>query len=96
LTNPVNRVGRSVCLDVVAGRLHYSSNDNQEQHEKEPLNTTPNIENFSDEEVANTTCDGGDNAHNSGKAMLAKIGRNVGIQIGLDGGQQGLDELRKV
>lgn len=85
MSNPVDGVGGSVRLDVLAGRFHDGADDNQTQHAEEALDTTPDVENLGDEEVAYTACDRSDNADYGGQAVLVKVGRDVWVQVALDG-----------
>lgn len=85
MSNPVDGVGGSVRLDVLAGRFHYGADDNQTQHAEEALDTTPDVEDLGDEQIAYTACDRSDDADYGRQSVLVKVGCDVWVQVALDG-----------
>jgi len=95
-TYPVDSVRSCVCLDVVACRFHDRSNDNKQQHTEETFDTAPDIENFCDEEVANTAGDRSNDADDRSQSVFAERRGNVWVEVGLYGGEQRFDELGEI
>lgn len=89
VTDPVDGVAGSVCLDVLAESLHDSTDNDEQQHDEEALDTTPNIDNLADEEVTHASDDRCDNAGDAKQAVVLERRRDIGDQVGL----YGLEEL---
>jgi hypothetical protein len=71
-TYPVDSVRRCVCLDVVACRFHDRSNDDKQQHAEEAFDTTPDVKNLCDEEIANTAGDRSNDTDDGGQSVFAE------------------------
>jgi hypothetical protein len=83
-TDPVDRIRRSVRFDVVARRLHDRSHDDKEQHAEEAFDTAPDVENFGDEQIADTTCDRSDDTDDCCQSMCIEGGGDIRVQVGLN------------
>lgn len=69
VSGPVKGMRAKVCLDVLAGSFHdHADNDNQ-QHENEARNPTPDVDNFGKRESRTTTENGRYDA-NTGKETM--------------------------
>ena len=95
-TYPVDSVRRCVRLDVVACCFHDRSNDDEQQHAEEALDTAPDIKNLCDEKVANTAGDRSNDADDRSQTVFAERRGNVWVEVGLYGGKQRFDELGEI
>jgi hypothetical protein len=71
-TYPVDSVCGCISLDIVACCLHDRSHDDKQQHAEEAFDTTPDIKDLRNKEVANTARDRSDDADDSGQSVFAE------------------------
>ena len=84
VANPINGVGSSVGLDVLAGGLHDAADDVEDEESDEARVAAPNVDDLSDGELAGAAEDGGDDADGGEEAVLAELGGDVGVEVALD------------
>lgn len=84
VTNVVERVRRHIRLHVLASGFHDHSNNGKQNHDEEALRTTPDIDDFGNDELAASREDGRKNADDVEKTVLLERGRNEGVQGALD------------
>lgn len=62
VANPVQGISRSVGLDILTCRFHNHADDHEQQHGQKAFNSTPDIDDFGNGEVRNSTQNGSNDA----------------------------------
>lgn len=70
VANPVQGIGRSIGLDIFTCRFHNHTDDHEQQHGQKPFHSTPDVDDFGNGEVGNSTQNGSNDAGGSQEAVL--------------------------
>lgn len=85
MANPVEGVGCGVGGDVLADGFHDEAERHDEEHEEEPLDSAPDVDDFGDGEGGYAASDGGYDSCGAEETVGVECGGNVGCEVGVDG-----------
>jgi hypothetical protein len=89
-------LGSAECLDAVAGSHHDQTDSQQEDHDREALGTTPDIENLGEGKTSETRDEVGDDTSRCGQRVQVEATGDVGLENACDLLLQGVHNVDQV
>lgn len=96
MAGPVQGVGADVGLHVLASSLHDETDDDEDKHENETLDTAPDVNDLGQGQGTAAAENGSDNADAGQETVLVEAGCDVGVEGALNGDEQGVNEGNQV
>ena len=96
VANPVQNLGSTECLDAVAGSHHDQTDSQEEDHDRETLGATPDIENLGERKASETRDEVGNDTGRCGQGVQVEAAGDIGLEDACDLLLQGVHEVDQV